>query len=85
MTRIGLILALVVATGGVLDTQQSPAFEVASVKPSEGGRSGALLDPQPSGYSAFNVPLSSLIGLAYQLSPYQIVGAPTGCTGIRTR
>lgn len=81
MIRLGLLLVLIAAAAVALDAQRStPAFEVASIKPSDGGLSSALLDPLPSGYSASNVPLSSLIRLAYGLNPYQVVGGPDWVT-----
>ena len=58
---------------------QTPAlvFEVASIKPTDGtSRSSALMDPQPSGFSASNVPLARLIEFAYGLNPEQIIGGP---------
>src|SRR5687767_13209590 len=78
MRRMMLTVALLCAsTSAGVAQQPPPAFEVASVKPVvDGGGSSALLDPQPGGYSAFNVPLSSLIRLAYSLNPYQVVGGP---------
>ena len=77
MSRIALTIAVVCALCLPLAAQQrAPAFEVTSIKPSEGGSSSALLDPLPSGYSASNVSLASLIRLAYQLNEYQVVGGP---------
>ena len=75
MARFGLPL-IVIAVAGIPLTSQALRFDVTSIKPSEGGSSSALLDPQPSGYSAFNVSLASLIRLAYQLNEHQIVGGP---------
>ena len=84
MTRVAIpVLALIIAAAVPLTTQAPLRFEVASIKPSEGGSSSALLDPLPSGYSASNVPLSSLIRLAYQLNPYQVVGGPDWVYGDR--
>jgi len=52
----------------------TPAFEVASVKPNEGGR-GVSLAVQPGGrFTARNVALRELIRFAYQVQPFQIEG-----------
>lgn len=76
--RLSTIAAVASLVGflAVESSAQQPRFDVASIKPSEGGSSSALLDPLPSGYNASNVPLSSLIRLAYGLNPYQVVGGP---------
>jgi uncharacterized protein (TIGR03435 family) len=76
MQRFAALILCSVTTSFAAPQPPAPAFEVASIKPAQGGSSSALLDPQPSGYSAFNVSLSSLIRLAYGLNPYQVVGGP---------
>ena len=76
MTRPGLFLALIVATGPTLVAQQgSPAFEVATIKPQT--------DPRPprgaSSPDRFINPSATLGGLieyAYELTAPQIVGGP---------
>ena len=72
-------LAVLVICGvtATLTAQLPLRFDVASVKPTDGtSRSSALFDPQPSGFSASNVPLARLIEYAYGLHPHQIVGGP---------
>ena len=76
MTRFGLFLTLIVATGPTLVAQQaSPAFEVATIKPQT--------DPRPprgaSSPDRFINPSTTLRGLieyAYELTEAQIVGGP---------
>lgn len=54
-----------------------PTFEVASVKPNRSGDGRVGIGMQPGGrFTATNVPLRTLIRLAYQLQDFQIVGAP---------
>jgi uncharacterized protein (TIGR03435 family) len=56
---------------------QSPAFEVASVKPNKSGEVRALMYPQPGGrFTASNVTLRALIIGAYQLQGSQLSGGP---------
>ena len=56
---------------------QSPAFEVASVKPNKSGDVQALMYPQPGGrFTATNVTLRALIIGAYSLQESQLSGGP---------
>jgi uncharacterized protein (TIGR03435 family) len=67
MTRVGLLLATVVASGLTLAAQQAPpAFEVASVKRNTSGERSTSMGIQPSGrFAARSVPIRDLIGYAY--------------------
>lgn len=53
-----------------------PQFEVASVKRNNSGDQGASFDGRAGRYSARNTPLSFVIQQAYQVQPFQIIGAP---------
>jgi uncharacterized protein (TIGR03435 family) len=92
MTRTSLIaLAGIVAFTNIPSAQQAqapeaksaPAFEVATVKPSDPNPKGPLgmipmIMPQgPGRLSATNVPLRFLIRMAYQMQDFQIVGGPS--------
>jgi uncharacterized protein (TIGR03435 family) len=62
---------------GALALGQTPAFEVASVKPATPGDTGAFVRFLPAGrFSADNVPLNYLLEQTYQLRDFQIVGDP---------
>jgi uncharacterized protein (TIGR03435 family) len=56
----------------------APAFEVASVKPSEGSDTGWAFDSRAGRFTATNVPLQNIIALAYriptQVQRFRIVG-----------
>jgi len=55
----------------------TPAFEVASVKPNKSGDGRVMIGMQPGGrFTATNVPLRMLIRNAYQLQDAQLVGGP---------
>jgi uncharacterized protein (TIGR03435 family) len=73
--RIILLLAL----GSALSQAPRgtlPSFEVASIKPSpDGGRESLLT--QPGRFVASNVTLKMIIGFAYRLRPYELVGGPS--------
>ncbi len=58
--------------------QTTPSFEVASVKPSQPGQRGRSINLPPPGreVTAQNVPLSTLILVAYHLQEYQLSGGP---------
>jgi uncharacterized protein (TIGR03435 family) len=72
ITRMTLWMAAVALALG-----QTPAFEVASVKPATPGDTGAFVRFLPGGrFSAVNVPLNFLIQRTYQLRDFQIVGDP---------
>ena len=51
-----------------------PAFEVASVKPSQRGSSGGGITPGPTGLTARNVTLLFCIRIAYDVQDYQVAG-----------
>ena len=59
-----------------------PAFEVASIKPSNPDPSNPLsaipmVSPQPGGrFAVQNLPLRFLIGVAYELPDFRVVGGP---------
>lgn len=77
MTRLGLLVVVVIATGLPLTGQQSTAFEVASVKPNDSGspRSGTSIPPAGR-FEGTNVTLLQLIKVAYRVRDVQIVGGP---------
>jgi uncharacterized protein (TIGR03435 family) len=55
----------------------SPAFEVASVKPNRSGTTQANAGLQPNGVNLINLPLRGVIQLAYGVAqPSKLVGAP---------
>jgi len=58
---------------------QQPAFEVASVKPSEAGRAvkGGPGRNDPGLFSVRNRPLKSLVQMAYEVQDYQVTGGPS--------
>jgi uncharacterized protein (TIGR03435 family) len=53
-----------------------PAFEVATIKPSDPGRPGRLFRIQVRHFSTINTTLGALMSWAYNIHPQQIVGAP---------
>jgi uncharacterized protein (TIGR03435 family) len=78
MTRALTILALLVGPPLFTDTstQPAPAFEVASIKPVDGRGSYRYTFPRGGGFSA-RLPLEWLIGIAYDVRPFErIVGEP---------
>jgi uncharacterized protein (TIGR03435 family) len=85
MTRLGLLVVLIAATGLPLAAQQqAAAFEVASVKRNNDGGGTTTMGIAPSGrFVARNVPLRDLIGYSYgnsdpfiPLSNNRIIGGP---------
>jgi uncharacterized protein (TIGR03435 family) len=53
------------------------AFDVASVKPNRSGEQLIRIETFPGGrFVAINVPVSSLVMLAYRVEDYEIVGSP---------
>jgi uncharacterized protein (TIGR03435 family) len=71
-----LTFALVVLVNAVL-LGQSPTFEVASVRENKSGGRGASLNMQPGGRIVItDAPLDFIIPFAYQIQPFQIIGAP---------
>ena len=89
MTRtLPRLTAGIVATAGVsmhLAAQSlpvprdGPVFEVASIKPNPTGRTGPTRSQvQPGGrFVAENIPVRLLIGQAYQVPSYRLVGGPS--------
>ena len=55
----------------------APAFEVASIKPSNSGDGRVMLGNQPGRFTATNVTLRMLVRQAYQLQDFQITGGPS--------
>jgi uncharacterized protein (TIGR03435 family) len=77
--------ALILSWAALGYAQESPTFEVATVKPSEpmqasnGGRmfmgiAGGPGTPDPGKISSSNMPLKSLITNAYGVQPFQVIG-----------
>jgi uncharacterized protein (TIGR03435 family) len=62
---------------------KNPEFEVASVKPTPGNPTYIRLDPKPERFVAEHVPLKVLIGYAYGLQGWQIVGGPGWAESVR--
>ena len=76
MTRLGLLLALIVASGFDLAAQQvAPAFEVASIKPQTDPRPRRGASP-PDRFIDPDTTLRGLIEYGYELTATQIVGGP---------
>ena len=54
-----------------------PSFEVATVKPSDPGQRGAMIQNQPGGrFVTKGTPLRTLITFAYRVRDFQISGGP---------
>ena len=80
------VSAMLLAAGGGASTrllaqapsaQETPQFEVASVKPNKTGDNRVMLGMQPGGrFTANNVSVRQLITNAYRLQSFQIVGGP---------
>jgi uncharacterized protein (TIGR03435 family) len=94
MPAVGAILFLLsVAAMGSTQVQgqgsAAPAFEVASIKPSNPDPSNPLsalplILPAPGGrLTATNVPLKNLVLAAYELQDFQLVGGPSWVTSRR--
>jgi hypothetical protein len=61
----------------MMDPNATPAFEVATIKPSDPGRPGWGITVNPSGvFHTLNTTLNDLIKFAYDMHPNQVVGAP---------
>ena len=71
-------LALVTLVTGLVTLQaQSPAFEVASVKPNRSGESGGSFGTRPGGQLVVrNNTLRNMVRNAYGVQNFQIVGGP---------
>jgi uncharacterized protein (TIGR03435 family) len=61
-------------------TSPSPAFEVASVKPSQPGQRGSSVTHNGGGLRSENATVKALIGAAYRVQPFQIAGGPSWTT-----
>jgi uncharacterized protein (TIGR03435 family) len=57
-------------------TSANPAFEVATIKPSDPSRPGKAVTVRGADVITINTTLSDLIVMAYGLHPKQIIGAP---------
>jgi uncharacterized protein (TIGR03435 family) len=62
---------------------QTPAFEVASIRLHMGAFMGVGIKPSGSNVSMEAMSLHNLIGYAYDLQPYQILGGPSWVTADR--
>ena len=61
----------------MMDPNATPAFEVATIKPSDPSRPGWGITVNPSGvFHTLNTTLNDLIKFAYDAHPNQVVGAP---------
>ena len=67
-----------VVRGSAPDAVSSTAtFEVASIKPNKSGDGRVMLAMPPTGrITATNIPVRLLLQQAYQVQPFQIIGAP---------
>ena len=74
-------LALSIAAAAAAQDQDpilDAAFEVASFKRNVSGDANVVWRPQPTGeFTLINIPFTTLLYGAYQLQPYQLVGAPS--------
>jgi uncharacterized protein (TIGR03435 family) len=57
-------------------TPPPPAFDAASVKPSQPGARGVSVIPARGGLRTENAPVASLIETAYRVHPFQVTGGP---------
>ncbi len=70
-----IVLAACIAAGQTAQSQ--PAFEVASIKPSDPANGGTQIGVSPGGvFTAKNVTVKALIQQAYELRDFQISGGP---------
>lgn len=88
-TEVGVALTLMVAVGSLQlraqapASSKTPAFEVASVKPSDPNPANPmfaipmLMPPVGGRLTATNVPLRLLVRMAYEVQDFQIVGGPS--------
>lgn len=69
---------LVLANAGVAAQAQATSFEVASIRPSPPGTRGTYVNLPPPGreFTTKNVPLATLIQVAYHIQDYQLSGGP---------
>jgi uncharacterized protein (TIGR03435 family) len=87
MARASLSLTLVLIGCAVLSAQtpSPPAFEVVSIKPNKSVGAFSMLGAvQPGGrFTMTNVSVRDMIGLAYRLRDFQILGGPSWATSDR--
>ena len=62
------VLAVLVAAGVSAQSPATPAFEVASVKPSASTSGGSSSNDSPGGYNATNLSLRRLIAIAHRIN-----------------
>jgi uncharacterized protein (TIGR03435 family) len=76
--KLPLLMAGIMATVGASRLSgQSPAFEVASVRPNNAGYMSMRLDSQPGGrVTGTNVTAATLIRFAYDMPDFQMFGGP---------
>jgi bla regulator protein blaR1 len=71
------VVALICGIAVSAQTPAGPTFEVASVKANKSGDKRTMMQAQPGGrLTATNVPLRVLIGNAYRLQDFQLIGGP---------
>lgn len=75
---VPLIIVTIISIDAVpvAGQQAAPAFDVVSVKPHRDGDLGIRIDTEGHRFIATNVPVRSLLRLAYELEDFQISGAP---------
>jgi uncharacterized protein (TIGR03435 family) len=83
-----IVLAAAVSAAAALAAQSPPpvataAFEVASVKPNNSGEAVMGMRRLPGGFNATNAPVAALVGIAYELQPFQMDGGPDWLTTAR--
>src|SRR5262245_34024648 len=77
MRKLFVLVALSLAVAPTAPTAHAPAFEVATVKANKSGAAIGSLRRVPGGQlNAVTLPLRTLTTFAYQLQPFQLVGAP---------
>jgi uncharacterized protein (TIGR03435 family) len=77
-----IALALPIAAGAVRGQEQEPvldaSFDVASFKRNLDVNANVVWRPQPTGeFTLINIPFTTMLYGAYQLQPYQLIGAPS--------
>ena len=84
MPRTLAIAFAVLAAAAELVAQAPPApadaFDVATIKPNTSGEAVMGLRRLPDGFTATNAPVAALIGIAYELQPFQSTGGPDWLT-----
>src|SRR5262245_4235627 len=72
-----IAVAVVMAAAASLPRAQSPAFEVASIKPNNAGFGYTTFAVRPGGrFVVTNASVKELIALSYQVMDFQLVGVP---------